>query len=206
MAIPLFDSTFFPDFPGQVWAAREEFITIRSPWDTAGDLTESMTGTNALWAFTLGWRSLTDDQAAAVMHAQEYMGGEASGMFFLEWPTTEKLNLVIGTGTGSGAALTLDLQCRLRGDGVATSGLVITRNFTPVTFTLLTDTGNNYRQHRVQLASGLNDLGATFRATWTAARRRRRVRCVRPYALQDGGGGSRRWAGQAELIETEAAG
>ena len=169
-----------------------------------------MAGTNLLWAYSLGWRTLTTLQAQALLHAFEFMGGDVEGMNFLEWPNTPASNVVIGTGTGSGS-LAFAVHGLLYGGTVAASGLVITRNGTPLTyptdFTLGTSSGVNYTEHVVTIAAAANVNGATYRASWTSGRRRRNVR------LEDGASWKlrerpadslRRWTGSAALIETAA--
>jgi hypothetical protein len=205
--MPAYDSTFWPDVRGQEYDRTPVHQTIRSPWETAGDQVDAVAGSNILYAFTLGSRTLTDAQAAAFYHAVIFCGGDTEGLYFLDWVLRSETNLIIGTGTGSGD-LTLDLKCRLKSDDATAAGLTVTKNGSPVAYTLDADTGENYVQHRVIIAAANNTNGATYRASWTAARRRRKVRIDGPaeaaFFLAERTGGSSLWTMKLNLIETEA--
>lgn len=203
MALPTFDANWFPDFRGQMYDRTLETVTVASSPDTAGDVAASLNGTNNLWSYGLGWRRLTDAQSEAMDVAFQIMA-ETEALYWLEWEYDVATNLVIGTGTGTGSLL-FALKCRLKDDDVTAAGLVVTRNFTPVPYTLTTENGANYRQHLVTIAAGQNVNGTTYRATWTAARRRRRVRLQGRYNGQDDGP-AKLWAARADFIEHEAGG
>ena len=204
-----FDTTFWPDFVGQDYSRRRVFRTIRSPYATAGDQRANLGGDNLLWAYRLGWRTLTGAQTSALLHAQEFVGGEfGDGLFFLEWPLTAVSNLNLGTADGLGGDQVFDLQCRLNGDDPAASGLVITRNAVPLSvgseWTLATSVGNNYTEHRITLLAAANNVaGGAMRASWTSARRRRHVRLATRLRTAERPG-STLWTAAGEFVETEA--
>jgi hypothetical protein len=187
--------TFWPDLRGQAWGMYRLHETDATPKETAADLTRAVRP-NPPFLFTLGWRTLTAAEAGAIVNAGHYSIGTV-GLYLLEWKPSAETDLFIGTGTGSGD-ITFDLRCRLTGDSVVDSGLTVTKDGTPVAYTLATDTGTYHKQHRVTIAGANNTNGATFRASWTSARRRRTAWPRTPIAAQPRGN-TKLWMVRAEL-------
>lgn len=206
---PAYDTTFFPDFRGQLYQRGRVFRTFRSEEDTAGDQVQNLGGSNILWTYRLGWRVLTAAQQSALLVARQIMAGTWGGLYFLEWPLTAAADLLIGEGTGADD-LPLDLHCRLDGDSAATAGLIVKADGVPLTlgvdYVVTTDTGNNYVQHGVTIDVGANLNGVQFTASWDAARRRRTVRLREAASLKvsDRPNDSGLYVAQADMIETEA--
>lgn len=202
-----YDASKFPDVRGQGWSRYKVHRTLRSGTDTAGDQVAVLHGTNILWGYMLGWRTLTATDLAAIRAAATFMAG-THAQDFLEWRTGAEANLAIGTGTGAGA-LVLDLHAHVPDANAPGAGLVIRRNGVALAegadWSISERTsGANFVDHQVTIVLAANVSGAAYTASWTAARRRRTVR--------PGPGGfkwGRRprtdlWIASIDLVETES--
>jgi hypothetical protein len=182
LTVPAFDADTWPDFVGRGvctdYARFRVFRTYRSPWETAGDQRAQAGGANLLYAYRLGWRNLTPLQAAALSHAQEFAGGEGDGLYFYEWknePTPAPV--VLGVAPGGGVVASFDLQAVLLNNDPFASGLQLFSNSSPIGFLggIAIVAGANYTFNLVSIAAADNIAGRTITATWTKARRRRRL-------------------------------
>lgn len=207
IVFPRYDSAYFPDFVGQAYKRFRVFKTSKSSPKSAGDQALPMSGSNILWAFSVGWNVLTRSQAQAVMHALEFMGGSA-GQYFFEWYLSAGVNVhLVGTPLG-GVTQALILPALMYGGTAAAGGLTVAKNGVALSTSLWSYSETSYFNARdgiVTLAPAGNTLGATYTASWTAGRRRRSVRLYNDaYKLAERQGLTGMWTGQAALVETEA--
>lgn len=202
MTLPAYDAGWLPDFRGQGYGRRRIMVTSKTEEDSPADEGASFTGTNWVYGYALSWRRLTADQAALIELANQMQAGGWGSFYFLEWQFTVEQNMELGIGDGLGD-LEYQLPCRLKEDDATAAGLVVTRDFDPIPVTVSADSGNNYVQHKVTIDGGENVLGGMYRASWTEARRRRKVKFVSTPRLAPNGVRAALWSGNAELIETE---
>jgi hypothetical protein len=189
-----YSTTLIPDLIGQDYESRRIFLTMRSPWETAGDQTRALSGNNVLWAFKLGWQALSLAGAEQLLHAYEMLGGATAGMYWYDWVPQSWINIPAGTGDGTLKAFTLPVKSAASGtttvrvNNVATGGAFGAAagvNGEDV-FTFTTAPAN----------------GAAVRADFTG-RRRRKVRFTAFKLVPRPASASGLWTAQAELLETE---
>jgi hypothetical protein len=200
-----YDTDHFPDLIGFAYARHRVFATLKSDPKTAGDQARPGSGTNFLWEFSLGWRTLTLAQAQALYRALEWMGGCAV-MFFHEWHTSAATVGVglVGTPTG-GVVQDLILPALMSGGTAAGGGLAVARNGIALAGALWAYGEAQHKNSRdgiVTLQPAGNTAGAVYTATWTAGRRRRSVQLAdENYKIGRRPGHINMWAGQAVLVE-----
>jgi hypothetical protein len=212
LTAPAFDVDHWPDVRGHAYRRHRAFQTLVSPEDTAADQTRTMTGDGYLWAYSLGWRALSQEEERAFRVAVQYTAGGAAGLRFLEWEYRAMTSLEVGIGDGIGPApLSLPLQCRLMDDDAAAAGLVLARDGVPlvlgVDYTVAAEVGEFYTAHVAEVAALENILGAVYEASWTSARRQRpSVALASPvaYRARRREDAPSRWMASAELVELEA--